>query len=110
MIQSKMGGDEVLFKSSITADVINTCVKYPYISKLINDLLSPTGKHFKNITLAEIGLSTGAKFKEVKSKCLDRDFIVVGVMCENKSCHPEPVLGPPNDFILEDSCKIIIVG
>jgi voltage-gated potassium channel len=110
LVQEKMGGDEVFFKSAISADIINTSVKYPHISRMINELLSPTGKCFQKKELHDFDLPMGATFKDVKIKCADLDFIALGVMCENEFGPPTPKLSPPNSFVLDERCKIIVVG
>ena len=106
IIKSKVKGDEIIFKEIIDADMISTCLRFRNITPLLYDLINTEGKQLVSKTILDLGMESGATFREVKECGIEQDFIALGILRDEQ----KPLLAPENDLVVNDDDKIIAIG
>ncbi len=103
IIRDKIKGDEIIYKESIDANLISNCIRHPYISPLLYEMLNLDGRVIKENKLEHFGFKEPVKFKELKQYQIDQDINIIGFIAENNDAQ----LAPKNDEIIALADRII---
>lgn len=85
MIKINLKGDEIILKEVIDGNLIATCMKHPYISPLLYELMDLKGKIIKEITANEIKITESCQYENVIRYGIDNDIAFIGLIHQNKS-------------------------
>lgn len=101
-----LGCADVIYKETIDANLITSCILHPNISPLFYDLLTVRGKVLRSTTTAELGLpSDGTTYRDVRMDGLYRDVTYLGFLDPNGAVR----LMPPNSTAVCPACRLVYI-
>ncbi|MGD9809627.1 MAG: ion transporter [Deferribacterales bacterium] len=103
IIRDKIMGDEIIYKEMIDASLICNCVRHPYISPLIYDMLNIDNRTMEEATLADFGINYSLSYKELKLKLIDKEITLLGVIDKDNNSE----LSPKNDTIISSTDRLL---
>lgn len=105
VIREKIQGDELIYKETLDGNLIASCVRHPYISSMIYDLLDVGGKGVSEI-LANQLLSLEIKtIKDIKLYAVENNKTLLGFIDENKLS----TINPDNEYVCKGSERLIFI-
>ncbi len=93
IIKDKINGDEILFKESIDANIIASCLKHKHISGLYDSLFNPNDNNIHELSILDCLKKSTCRVKEIKEYFLNNDLHLFGIIRGEQS-----YLAPKNDF------------
>jgi voltage-gated potassium channel len=106
IIKDKIQGDEILFKETIDAKIITSCIRNPNISPLFYQLFDTGKVRLKSALLSDFKILKPTLVRELKLFFLELDFTLIGVIDhENQS-----ILSPKNDLLLNGDYRLIYLA
>ncbi|MGI5173752.1 NAD-binding protein [Treponema sp. OMZ 840] len=105
IIKEKIKGDEIIFKETIDAHLIVNCIRHPYISPMMYDLLNLKGRVLKEEKPEYFGFKGSVTFKELKKHQIESDIVIIGYINSKN----EPYLAPENSTIITQADRIIYI-
>lgn len=105
IIKDKVMGDEIIFKETIDANLICNCVRHPYVSPLIYDLLNIDHRSLEECRLADFKIKSDCTYKELKLKLIDEDVTLLGIIRGDNTAE----LAPKNDTIILTSDRLMFL-
>ncbi len=106
IIQDKMKGDEILYKETIDAKIITTCISNPNMTNMFYELFGDKKERIKSSRLSDLGMLKPSIIKNVKLYLLERNETLLGVI-DNKDLS---TLSPNNDMLVDDSYRLIYLS
>ena len=105
IIKEKIKGDEIIFKETIDAHLIVNCIRHPYISPMLYDLLNLDNRIIKEKRLKDLGFTESATFKELKQYQIEKDIVIIGYIDTENTAF----LAPQNTTIIAADDRLIYV-
>ncbi|MGI5076084.1 hypothetical protein E4N71_11800 [Treponema vincentii] len=105
IIKEKIKGDEIIFKETIDAHLIVNCIRHPYISPMLYDLLNLDNRIIKEKRLKDFGFTESATFKELKQYQIEKAIVIIGYIDTENTAF----LAPQNTTIIAADDRLIYV-
>lgn len=105
IIRDRIKGDEIIFKETIDAHLIANCIRHPFISPMVYELLNLEGRILKEARLSDINFHNPVNFRELKEYQLDKNITILGYISNNNHA----VLAPKNEDMIELSDRLIYI-
>lgn len=104
----ELGCSDVVYKETIDANLITSCILHPNISPIFYDLLTVRGKVLRTTTIDELGLPTGeagVSYRDVRLKGIEQDVTYLGYIEPPATAR----LMPPNDEIIRPEHRLVFI-
>ncbi|HBE04242.1 MAG TPA: hypothetical protein DC049_17460 [Spirochaetia bacterium] len=98
--------NDIIFKEKIDADFILCCLKHPYISTLLYDLLNLDKKTLRSIPCSELVSRDECTYHEVFQAGIANDICPIGYF----DASGKPRLAPDQNEKMTGGCRLIIAG
>ena len=105
IIKEKINGDEIIFKETIDAHLIVNCIRHPYISPMLYDLLNLDDRIIKEKQLKDLGFTKNTTFKELKQYQIEKDIVIIGYIDTENTAF----LAPQNAAVITTDDRLIYV-
>ncbi|MDH5718310.1 MAG: ion transporter [Spirochaetia bacterium] len=105
IIREKIKGDELIFKETLDGNLIASCVKHPYISSMIYDLLDTKGNSIKEYKAIELLNAKIKTVKDIKMYAIENNITFLGFIDEYKKSN----INPDNNLIFSGNERLIFI-
>lgn len=105
ILSEQIGCDEIIFKNTIDANLITSCILHPNVSSIIYELVNLEGKSIGETNLSKLQLERGTTFKDLKFFGLENDLTFLGYISPER----ETILSPDNDTLLTEEMRILFL-